>query len=240
LPKNTMNMINTQLLVKKLRTAAFAAVLLLGTSAVFAQVKIGTNPTVIDPANNLEVEASTAGRKTSVNKTTGQVTIADGTQGDRKVLTSDANGGASWEQPTAQSTDVWVYAKQTAVQNVSGLITNIIFNSEINDRGNNYDPGTGKITVPTTGIYQINCGIKKTGASTNNGAFNLFLAVYVNGVIHTAGYEDAWQGGADNPRASLTANLLVNAGDIIDIRITSNYAPYPVGDGYLTFIKLSN
>lgn len=72
--------------------------LILGTShSAFSQVKIGTNPTVIDPANNLEVEASTAGRKTTINKTTGQVTIADGTQGDGKIFTSDANGTGSWQ-----------------------------------------------------------------------------------------------------------------------------------------------
>jgi hypothetical protein len=90
-----------QLLFNRLRTAAFAAAMLFGTSAVFAQVKIGTNPTVINPANNLEVEASTTGRKTSVNKTTGQVTITDGTQGAGKVLTSDANGASSWQNALA-------------------------------------------------------------------------------------------------------------------------------------------
>jgi hypothetical protein len=63
--------------IKMLLMAALIAV----SGSVFAQVKIGTNPTTIDPANNLEVEASTVGRKTSINKTTGQVTIADGTQG---------------------------------------------------------------------------------------------------------------------------------------------------------------
>jgi hypothetical protein len=73
------------------------AALITVSGSVFAQVKIGTNPTTIDPANNLEVEASTAGRKTSINKTTGQVTIKDGTEGDGRILTSDANGGASWK-----------------------------------------------------------------------------------------------------------------------------------------------
>jgi len=84
-----------RLVSKALSSAIFASAILFGSS-VFAQVKIGTNPTTIDPANNLEVEASTAGNKVSVNKTTGKVTIADGTQGPGKVLTSDANGIASW------------------------------------------------------------------------------------------------------------------------------------------------
>lgn len=83
----------------KITSALFAAALLLGASSAFAQVKIGTNPTTIEPNSNLEVEASTAGRKTKIDKTTGQVSIADGTQGAGKVLTSDATGGASWQNP---------------------------------------------------------------------------------------------------------------------------------------------
>jgi hypothetical protein len=71
--------------------------LLAATTISSAQVKIGSNPTTIDPNSNLEVEASTPGRKVKIDKTTGQITIADGTQGEGKILTSDANGAASWQ-----------------------------------------------------------------------------------------------------------------------------------------------
>ncbi len=73
--------------------------LTLATLAFFfkaqAQVKIGANPSAIGTSSSLEVEA-TNGNKTMVNKTNGQITIQDGTQGAGKVLTSDANGVASW------------------------------------------------------------------------------------------------------------------------------------------------
>lgn len=82
---------------KRAVSGAALAILLMTSSALFAQVKIGTNPTSINPANNLEVEASTTGRKTSIDKTSGQVTIKDGTEGDKKILTSDPNGAASWK-----------------------------------------------------------------------------------------------------------------------------------------------
>jgi len=85
----------------KITSALIATALLLGSSAAFAQVKIGTNPTTIEPNSNLEVEASTPGRKTKIDKTTGQVTITDGTEGAGKVLTSDAAGGTSWQTPLA-------------------------------------------------------------------------------------------------------------------------------------------
>jgi hypothetical protein len=50
-----------QLLQKKLRTAAFAAALPLGTSAAFAQVKIGDNPTTINSSAVLDLESTNKG-----------------------------------------------------------------------------------------------------------------------------------------------------------------------------------
>jgi len=96
-----------QLIAKTVQSAMFAGALLLSSSAAFAQVKVGTNPTVIDPANNLEVEASTTGRKVAVDKTTGKVTIADGTQGNKRILTSDANGVASWQVRKITSSNIF-------------------------------------------------------------------------------------------------------------------------------------
>jgi hypothetical protein len=110
-----MNM--KQLLSKSFTSFILSAGLLLTTSTVFAQVKIGTNPTVIDPANNLEVEASTAGRKTSIDKSSGKVTIADGSQGTSKILTSDENGVATWEAPSVQDTPVFLSVNKTGTAN---------------------------------------------------------------------------------------------------------------------------
>ncbi|WP_254411168.1 hypothetical protein [Dyadobacter diqingensis] len=96
-----------QLTSKTLFPALFAAVMLFNSSSLFAQVKIGTNPTTINAASNLEVEASTTGRKTSIDKTTGQVTIKDGTEGNKKILTSDANGASSWQYRKITSSSIF-------------------------------------------------------------------------------------------------------------------------------------
>ncbi|MCF0054856.1 hypothetical protein [Dyadobacter sp. CY356] len=48
-----------QLLSKTLCTAMFAGALLFGSSSVFAQVKIGNNPTVINAGSALEIESAT-------------------------------------------------------------------------------------------------------------------------------------------------------------------------------------
>lgn len=113
----TNQLLRTAGAAKTLKAGIFAAALFCSAS-VFAQVKIGSNPTSINAANNLEVEASTAGRKTSIDKTTGQVTIKDGTEGTGKVLTSDATGGASWQPIRATSVT-------STIQTAPGVVLSI-------------------------------------------------------------------------------------------------------------------
>lgn len=83
---------------------SLAAALLFGAHFAHAQVKIGSNPTTIDPNANLEVEPATADRTFRVNKNSGQVTIKDGTQGEGYIFTSDAQGNAKWAPPTGTVT----------------------------------------------------------------------------------------------------------------------------------------
>ncbi|WP_342085935.1 hypothetical protein [Dyadobacter sp. OTU695] len=120
----------------KITSALFAAALLCGSSAAFAQVKIGTNPTTIEPNSNLEVEASTPGRKTKIDKTTGQVTITDGTEGAGKVLTSDAAGGASWQSPAA------------LINGAPGSQVNVTNNVALTYSG-------GSLVLPKAGTYMV-------------------------------------------------------------------------------------
>ncbi len=134
----------------KLTSALFAAAMLVGSSTAFAQVKIGTNPTTIEPTSNLEVEASTPGRKTKIDKTTGQVTISDGTEGAGKVLTSDAAGGASWQNPLAGA----------MVNGTTGNNVNIT-----NSAANQYYSG-GSITFPKAGTYMVTARWMMPNAAT--------------------------------------------------------------------------
>jgi hypothetical protein len=87
------------------------------TNYSYAQVKIGLNPSTIDPNSFLEVQ-SQSGSKFCVTKDSskigigtltpqakldviGNVKITDGTQGFGKVFTSDANGVGSWTTPSS-------------------------------------------------------------------------------------------------------------------------------------------
>ncbi|MDR6806962.1 hypothetical protein J2Y45_004154 [Dyadobacter sp. BE34] len=142
--------------VKKVSSALFAAALLLGSSTAFAQVKIGTNPTTIEPNSNLEVEASTPGRKMKVDKTTGQVTITDGTQGAGKVFTSDANGGGSWQTAGAGCASFDAKGDNTTTPVVdTGVFTpvKLIANNIVYSPSGAYDNTTGEYTIPADGFY---------------------------------------------------------------------------------------
>ncbi|GAB2552922.1 complement C1q domain-containing protein [Spirosoma aerophilum] len=126
----------------------------------FAQVKIGANPTTIGAASNLEVEAAN-GNKTIVNKTTGQMTVQDGTQGAGKVFTSDATGAASWlpaPAPTASNTYPFVSVIGSTAQsflqsNVGQTQRELLSAGEISDPTNSFSPATGRFTATSAGYY---------------------------------------------------------------------------------------
>lgn len=89
-------MLTKRLLPKKNMTLAVLLLSIFSSFDLFAQVKIGTNPTQIETSSNLELETLGAGsHKVKVDKVSGQLTIKDGTEGAGKILTSDAAGGAS-------------------------------------------------------------------------------------------------------------------------------------------------
>lgn len=150
-------------------------------STAQAQVKVGANPGTIESTSALEVEA-TNGNKTTINKTNGQVTIKDGTQGANKVLTSDANGMASWQVVKSQTTNTFVAVTGGVAQQIN-LGNNVVsFASETLDEGNNYNPATSTFTVPENGIYYINSYITVSGQPQYQlGRIGVDMKVSING-----------------------------------------------------------
>ncbi|WP_149239713.1 C1q-like domain-containing protein [Dyadobacter sp. 32] len=215
-----------QLLYKTMGGMMIAAAMLLGASSAFAQVKIGTNPTTIDPANNLEIEASTAGRKTSVDKVTGQVTIKDGTEGDGKVLTSDATGGASWKNVSLKA---FAGAKTNVRQNMPqsvgpSIMTPIVFQSEITDPTNSFDPATGAFTVPATGLYQV-FGSTQFDNNEVPGIpvfYSACLQIYVNASSVVA--QSCSQMNVVTTSSSASNIVMLNAGDVLTMRAGAQVA----------------
>ena len=124
--------------------------LLFASTDLVAQIKIGTNSTTIEPSSNLEIEASTPGRKFKVDKTTGQLTIADGTQASNAAMISDADGKAKWTLLTP--THLSQFPRLTA----SGAQTGPLVNGErVNLSYPTMSIGQGGFHIPESGTYKV-------------------------------------------------------------------------------------
>lgn len=177
-------------------------------STLFAQVKIGTNPTTIEATSNLEVEASTANRKVKVDKVTGQLTVKDGTEGAGKILTSDAAGGASWREKVPLQVKLIMQGNQGLPQNAE---TRISYAIEDFDTGNNANGSL--VTITESGLYDIGVSVQwSTNSVGGNGAWGLRIAK--NGV-----YIEQLSGGLLTPNINEAttgrALLRLDPGDVI-------------------------
>lgn len=157
------------------------------TSFASAQVKIGSNPTTIDANNNLEVESNDPTKKVSINKS-GKVTIADGSQGAGYVLTSDANGTATWLPLTSAKIPQTVFNGA-----ITGLATVPTFppagtefpHDQPDQRlplvptvgVDRWDAGQKRFFAPTDGVYSIQVGLACT--STTGAGVVLWTRIWV-------------------------------------------------------------
>ncbi|WP_025763405.1 hypothetical protein [Dyadobacter tibetensis] len=203
--------------MNRLFTTAIVLCFITGTT-LFAQVKIGANPSTINPANNLEIEASTAGRAVAVDKTTGKVTIKDGSEGNEKVLTSDANGVATW-QVNGNACSSFEASRSTS-QNVviSGGVTTLIADTESYDPNNAYDPSTGQYTIPSDGFYIFNTLASNILSSTTARTTTMDIHSANRGVLTNMSEPDVPYT-FTNVSSPISANYLL-AGDKISIRIS--------------------
>ena len=227
-----------QVLSKMLGSALFAAAMLFNAPEVFAQVKIGSNPTVINAANNLEVESADPKKKVSIDKTTGKVTIADGSQGAAKVLTSDASGVATWQAPAAQDAEVMFSGRLNVNQILPAVVsTKVDINVELFDKGNHFNVATDQLIAPTAGYYTVNVGFTRSGNLQNSIAGYL----YVNNVDGGEGnLWDDFVGAGNGYTVGATRLIHLNTGDILDFRLRSNFVLDGVQSAYFQIAKVSN
>ncbi len=168
--------------IKPIVIALFVVILLCTSSALFAQVKVGSNPTVIDPANNLEVESTDPAKKISINKTTGKLTIADGSQGAAKILTSDGNGVATWQTQSSLAIPVTVF---NGAITSSAIVPTFTTHDEINQRlplapiigASGWNATTKRFSVPENGSYSVQVGLSCN--STTGAGVTLWTRIWV-------------------------------------------------------------
>ncbi len=135
------------------------------------QMRIFNNAVGIGTTNpTFKLDVTSNGRFTQGLTVLNGFTLQNGTQAAGRVLTSDANGLATWQAPTAGTT----YTAGTGI----GISGNVISNTSINTdnqqlslSGNNLSISNGNtVILPTATTYTAESGIQITGSSIiNNG-----------------------------------------------------------------------
>ena len=142
----------------------------------------------------------------------GKMWYQDGSQGAGKVLTSDANGVASWQGPVSISGE-FLLADVPVASGADVTITNwaTITNE---DGGANYNTGTGEYTISASGYYDINASVNWLNYSTPGTRARLY--VLVNGTRMT--YETAEPSSGFGTLSVHYARRL-NAGDVVKFEV---------------------
>ncbi|WP_229217001.1 hypothetical protein [Dyadobacter luteus] len=213
----------------------------------FGQVKIGANPTVIDPANNLEVESSTTGNKISINKTNGKMTVADGSQGAGRILTSDANGVATWTPPAAIRVEETVFVGEqgpdpyvvTGWEGTFNVLKDRIPLAVRPGSLPGYNPATKQYTIQESGYYRVFAGAGIVGTlpfpRTTDVVFYLHPWQVFNNYLNI---DDK-----TGPVLSSFWQAYLPAGSVVDIYVTVNYDGGPaqyvvVKNAFLSIVKM--
>lgn len=203
---------------------------------------------MINPANNLEVESTTAGNKVSIDKTTGKITIADGSQSDQSILTSDANGVATWQPKSTIRVDETVFiGEQSDTYRVTDWGT--VFNA-VKDRIpltpragslDGWDATNKQYIIQEDGYYRVFAGAKLTGTAEATAQLPTRANVYLGPWYVVSMYESINK--AVGPVLPIFWQGELKAGDPVTLWITNQRTTGAVQDidvsnSFLSIIKL--
>jgi hypothetical protein len=150
--------------------------------------------------------------------TDGKLKLTGIGEGLNKVLTSDANGNATW-QSAAVGFSAYLTSNVALTAYTSKILTG--FTEDFEDGGNNFNPATGIYTIPSAGAYEFTISLNFNGVIST--VKQVFISIYKNGVK----YRDfvvlapALTEGVDY-NTNVNSLVKLNAGDQISISILHN------------------
>lgn len=152
----------------------------------------------------------------------GDVRITDGTEGDGKILTSSADGTASWKDMPGRNTgfNVSLTAGDITVNDATDKIIvfdNIAMGSRFNDAGG-YNSSNGFYTAPVAGVYSFNVKIEWEIAAGTSGTYSVYLDI--NGTSEDR-INQTFTAGAGNETKTISFGsvLKLNAQDVVKVYV---------------------
>ena len=163
------------------------------------------------------------------------IVVNDSTSGQtKKVLLSDLLSyiNTSGTPKTTNITNAYKFlAYANAVQNISGSVQKLAFNTEAYDTGGNYDNATNyRFTAPVAGFYFF---YAQDYIQTLTGAG--IIALYKNGSLIADGLAYS---NANDCAIPVTATLQLSANDYIEVFINNTQGTrnhYGAAGGYYTY-----
>lgn len=149
----------------------------------------------------------------------GTVRVNDGTQGESKVLTSDAIGNASWVAPPSAQAAFWARLESGPVTVSGSAYPDVPFDSVYVNSGSAYDESTKIFLAPSAGLYQFHVSVTYSADMTG---YSEVL------ILKETSPSKAWVSGKEDPQAGESMNVsaicFLNAGEVVRFLVDSGSA----------------
>ena len=170
------------------------------------------------PGSNGKVGININTSPTAFLEVNGDVKITDGNQADKKVLTSDASGLASWKYLPSFNSGFHASLENAPLNLADNVETTVVFDSEQFDDIATYNSSNGNFTCPADGAYQFNVKIQWSLAASTNSTLYVLLELNGSKVEESVDYKEATVN--DQPRTiSFSSTLKLNTGDVLRVRV---------------------
>ncbi len=181
----------------------------------------------ITTTGNVGIATATPAAKLDV---AGTFKLVDGTQGTDKVLTSDANGLASWKDLPGKQVAFMATQRYWITDDIGSSFTRVICDTVSFNYGNGYNSSTGIFTAPLSGMYNFNCNIDWILYNVSgfwHGKLRL-RKFSPSPLIEKVG--ESWSDASDL-NSNLSILIFLNAGDQVDfgVEVISKPAGSQVG-----------